>query len=145
MVAVFSHGGCPLLTMTGVPIGISGSIAGLTLLNLGGTYLDKIGCYPISQPFDMITMLGFLALVLRFVSRRGVPVVGGASAMLVFNPEDAVLQFFTRSFQGRVNQHQRFVAGASQASELATTAASASKTASGLQIPDGRKQGFGAA
>ncbi len=63
MVAVFSHWGWPLLIMTSVPIGISGGIAGLALLNLGGAHLDKIGLYPISQPFDMITMLGFLVLI----------------------------------------------------------------------------------
>jgi len=63
MVAVFSHWGWPLLIMTSVPIGISGGIAGLALLNLGGAHLDKLGLYPISQPFDMITMLGFLVLI----------------------------------------------------------------------------------
>jgi multidrug efflux pump subunit AcrB len=63
MVAVFSHWGWPLLIMTSVPIGISGGIAGLYLLNLGGAHLDKIGLYPIHQPFDMITMLGFLVLI----------------------------------------------------------------------------------
>jgi multidrug efflux pump subunit AcrB len=63
MVAVFSHWGWPLLIMTSVPVGISGGIAGLYLLNLGGAHLDKIGLYPIQQPFDMITMLGFLVLI----------------------------------------------------------------------------------
>ncbi len=63
MVAVFSHWGYPLLIMTSVPVGISGGIAGLWLLNLGGAHLDKLGLYPISQPFDMITMLGFLVLI----------------------------------------------------------------------------------
>jgi multidrug efflux pump subunit AcrB len=63
MVAVFSHWGWPLLIMTSVPIGVSGGIVGLALLNLGGAHLDEIGLYPISQPFDMITMLGFLVLI----------------------------------------------------------------------------------
>ena len=63
MVAVFSHWGWPLLIMTSVPIGVSGGIAGLYLLNLSGAHLDKIGLYPIQQPFDMITMLGFLVLI----------------------------------------------------------------------------------
>jgi multidrug efflux pump subunit AcrB len=63
MVAVFSHWGYPLLIMCSVPIGVSGGIAGLYLLNLGGAHLDKIGFYPIEQPFDMITMLGFLVLI----------------------------------------------------------------------------------
>jgi multidrug efflux pump subunit AcrB len=63
LVAVFSHWGYPLLIMASVPIGISGGIAGLYLLNLGGAHLDKLGLYPIQQPFDMITMLGFLVLI----------------------------------------------------------------------------------
>jgi multidrug efflux pump subunit AcrB len=63
MVAVFSHWGWPLLIMTSVPVGISGGIVGLALLNLSGAHLDKIGLYPIQQPFDMITMLGFLVLI----------------------------------------------------------------------------------
>ena len=63
MVAVFSHWGWPLLILTSVPIGISGGIAGLYLLNLGGAHLDKLGLYPIHQPFDMLTMLGFLVLI----------------------------------------------------------------------------------
>ncbi len=63
MVAVFSHWGWPLLIMTSVPIGVSGGIAGLVLLNQSGAHLDKIGLYPIQQPFDMITMLGFLVLI----------------------------------------------------------------------------------
>jgi multidrug efflux pump subunit AcrB len=63
LVAVFSHWGYPLLIMASVPIGISGGGAGLYLLNLGGAHLDKIGLYPIQQPFDMITMLGFLVLI----------------------------------------------------------------------------------
>jgi multidrug efflux pump subunit AcrB len=53
----------PLLIMTSVLIGISGGIARLYLLNLGGAHLDKLGLYPIQQPFDMITMLGFLVLI----------------------------------------------------------------------------------
>jgi multidrug efflux pump subunit AcrB len=63
MVAVFSHWGYPLLIMTSLPVGISGGIAGLYLLNLVGANLDKLGLQPINQPFDMITMLGFLVLI----------------------------------------------------------------------------------
>ena len=53
MVAVFSHWGFPLIIMTTVPVGISGGIVGLWLLNTLG----------VSQPFDVITMLGFLILI----------------------------------------------------------------------------------
>jgi len=33
-----------------VPIGISGGIAGLYLLNLGGAHLDKLGLYRFRKP-----------------------------------------------------------------------------------------------
>ena len=52
MVAIFVHWGFPLLIMLTVPLGIAGGIAGLALLNLA-----------VRQPFDMITMLGFLILL----------------------------------------------------------------------------------
>ncbi len=63
MVAIFSHWGYPLLIMTTVPIGISGGIIGLWLLNMVGGNLELIGLYNIHQPFDMITMMGFLVLI----------------------------------------------------------------------------------
>ncbi len=63
MVAIFSHWGYPLLIMATVPIGISGGLVGLWLLNYFGGQLDKIGLQNIQQPFDMITMLGFLILI----------------------------------------------------------------------------------
>lgn len=63
MVAIFSHWGYPLLIMTTVPIGISGGIVGLWLINFFGGKLDQIGMQNINQPFDMITMLGFLVLI----------------------------------------------------------------------------------
>jgi len=63
MAAVFSHWGYPLLIMASLPVGISGGIVGLSVLNLIGANLDKIGLYAFTQPFDMITMLGFLVLI----------------------------------------------------------------------------------
>jgi len=63
MTAVFSHWGYPFLILTSLPVGISGGIAGLYLLNLVGSNLDSIGLNPVNQPFDMITMLGFLVLI----------------------------------------------------------------------------------
>ncbi|MBS3823600.1 MAG: efflux RND transporter permease subunit [Wenzhouxiangellaceae bacterium] len=53
MVAIFNHWGWPLLILTAVPLGIAGGIAGLAALNAVG----------VRQPFDMITMLGFLILL----------------------------------------------------------------------------------
>lgn len=63
MVAIFSNWGYPLIIMTSVPIGISGGIVGLWVVNFFGGQLDKIGLQNISQSFDMITMLGFLILI----------------------------------------------------------------------------------
>lgn len=52
LVAIFTHWGYPLLILTTVPLGIAGGIAGLVLMNL-----------VVRQPFDMISMLGFLILL----------------------------------------------------------------------------------
>lgn len=63
MVAIFSHWGYPLIIMTTVPIGISGGIIGFVLLNFFGGQMPLLGMDPIQQPFDVITMLGFLILI----------------------------------------------------------------------------------
>jgi len=63
LVAIFSHWGYPLLIMTSIPLGIAGGIVGLALLNGVGAVLPLIGLPAISQPFDMISMLGFLILM----------------------------------------------------------------------------------
>ncbi|MEZ5572588.1 MAG: efflux RND transporter permease subunit [Halioglobus sp.] len=63
MVAIFNHWGYPLLIMTSIPLGIAGGIIGLALLNGVGSLLPWIGMSAIVQPFDMISMLGFLILM----------------------------------------------------------------------------------
>ncbi|MBC2602358.1 efflux RND transporter permease subunit [Puniceicoccus vermicola] len=63
LTAVFSHWGYPLIILATVPIGIAGGIGGLWILNLAGTGLSWFGFGSIYQPFDMITMLGFLILL----------------------------------------------------------------------------------
>jgi multidrug efflux pump subunit AcrB len=63
MVAIFSHWGWPLLILTAVPLGIAGGIAGLALMNGAGALLPLFGWEVLRQPFDMITMLGFLILL----------------------------------------------------------------------------------
>ncbi|WP_066963869.1 efflux RND transporter permease subunit [Microbulbifer sp. Q7] len=63
MVAIFAHWGYPLLIMTTIPLGIAGGIAGLALLNLVGAVLRGMGFEGLHQPFDMISMLGFLILM----------------------------------------------------------------------------------
>jgi len=63
MVAIFTHWGYPLLIMTTIPLGVASGIAGLWLLNLGGSLLPYFGMAALQQPFDMISMLGFLILM----------------------------------------------------------------------------------
>jgi len=63
MVAIFNHWGFPLLIMTSIPLGIAGGIVGLWLLNGVGGLLPLVGLNAIVQPFDMISMLGFLILM----------------------------------------------------------------------------------
>ncbi|GAB3019301.1 efflux RND transporter permease subunit [Bowmanella dokdonensis] len=63
MVAIFSHWGYPLLIMTSIPLGIAGGIAGLALLNGLGGLLAWLELAELHQPFDMISMLGFLILM----------------------------------------------------------------------------------
>jgi multidrug efflux pump subunit AcrB len=63
MVAIFNHWGYPLLILTSIPLGIAGGIVGLALLNGVGGLLPALGMAEIVQPFDMISMLGFLILM----------------------------------------------------------------------------------
>ncbi|MES1939224.1 cation/multidrug efflux pump [Salinisphaera sp. T5B8] len=63
LVAIFSHWGYPLLILTSVPLGIAGGVVGLAMLNGVGALLPLVGLTTLSQPFDLITMLGFLILV----------------------------------------------------------------------------------
>jgi multidrug efflux pump subunit AcrB len=63
LVAIFHHWGYPLLIMTSIPLGIAGGIVGLWLLNYAGAILPEFGMAAIIQPFDMISMLGFLILM----------------------------------------------------------------------------------
>jgi multidrug efflux pump subunit AcrB len=63
LVAIFRHWGYPLLIMTTIPLGIAGGIVGLVLINVVGAALPLIGLDVLHQPFDMISMLGFLILM----------------------------------------------------------------------------------
>ncbi len=63
LVAIFRHWGYPLLIMTTIPLGIAGGIVGLALLNVVGATLGALGLGGFTQPFDMISMLGFLILM----------------------------------------------------------------------------------
>ena len=68
LVAVFTHWGYPLLIMASIPLGIASGIVGLTLLNIVGASLPAIGFAGFHQPFDMISMLGFLILIATVVN-----------------------------------------------------------------------------
>lgn len=63
LVVIFTHWGYPFIILFTVPLGIAGGIIGLWLFNAVGAALPFIGLTAISQPFDMITMLGFLILL----------------------------------------------------------------------------------
>ncbi|MEX2499712.1 MAG: efflux RND transporter permease subunit [Wenzhouxiangellaceae bacterium] len=79
MVAIFNHWGWPLVILTSVPLGIAGGIAGLAALNGVG----------VRQPFDMITMLGFLIL-LGVVVNNPILIVDRTLANLREGTDDAV-------------------------------------------------------
>jgi multidrug efflux pump subunit AcrB len=63
MAAIFTHWGYPLLIMVTIPLGVAGGIVGLVLMNVIGGMLPRLGLEAIHQPFDMISMLGFLILM----------------------------------------------------------------------------------
>ena len=63
MVAIFSHWGWPLAILATAPLGIAGGILGLVSLNGFSEVLQLFGMSAAQQPFDMITMLGFLILL----------------------------------------------------------------------------------
>lgn len=63
LVAIFSHWGFPLLILATVPLGIAGGVVGLVTINAGGSLLGAMGLGSFFQPFDMITMLGFVILL----------------------------------------------------------------------------------
>lgn len=57
LVAIFGHWGYPLLILTAVPLGLAAALVGLAAVN----GIGAVGGF--HQPFDMITMLGFLILL----------------------------------------------------------------------------------
>ena len=63
LVAVFTHWGYPVLIMTTIPLGVASGLVGLYLMNVAGGMMEPLGLKPFQQPFDMISMLGFLILM----------------------------------------------------------------------------------
>lgn len=63
LVAIFKHWFYPFLILATIPLGIAGGILGLVGVNASAGLIASIGLNPIVQPFDMITMLGFIILL----------------------------------------------------------------------------------
>lgn len=63
LVAIFTHWRYPLFILATVPLGMAGGLLGLILINAINSGLEAIGFSGGYQPFDMITMLGFLILL----------------------------------------------------------------------------------
>ena len=91
LVAIFNHWGYPLLILLTIPVGVAGGIVGLALLNGVGSWLPLLGLGAVTQPFDMISMLGFLILMGTVVNNP-ILVVHRAltNAASGQTPEDAV-------------------------------------------------------
>ncbi|MDM3871513.1 efflux RND transporter permease subunit [Porticoccus sp. W117] len=63
LVAIFTHWRYPLFILATVPLGMAGGLLSLVLVNGINTGLGLLGISTFHQPFDMITMLGFLILL----------------------------------------------------------------------------------
>jgi multidrug efflux pump subunit AcrB len=63
LVAIFTHWRYPLFILATVPLGMAGGLLGLIMLNGLNSALSAVGIGGAYQPFDMITMLGFLILL----------------------------------------------------------------------------------
>ncbi len=63
LVAIFNHWRFPLFILATVPLGMAGGLLGLILINAVNAGLTSMGMNAGHQPFDMITMLGFLILL----------------------------------------------------------------------------------
>jgi multidrug efflux pump subunit AcrB len=101
LVAIFTHWGCPLLVLATIPLGLVGGIAGLAVLNLVGGWLPALGLGAIVQPFDMISMLGFLIL-LGTVVNNPILVVDRARALRAEQPGLPALQAVQQAVASRL-------------------------------------------
>ena len=63
LVAIFTHWRYPLFILATVPLGMAGGLLGLVAVNGVNGILATVGLASYHQPFDMITMLGFLILL----------------------------------------------------------------------------------
>ena len=63
LVAIFTHWRYPIFILATVPLGMAGGLLGLVTVNGVNGILASLGLASYHQPFDMITMLGFLILL----------------------------------------------------------------------------------
>lgn len=63
LVAIFTHWRYPVFILATVPLGMAGGLLGLVTVNGFNSLLGALGMSAYHQPFDMITMLGFLILL----------------------------------------------------------------------------------
>ncbi|GLX86476.1 acriflavine resistance protein B [Thalassotalea loyana] len=63
LVAIFTHWRYPMFILATVPLGMAGGLLGLVAVNGVNAAIAAIGLPAYHQPFDMITMLGFLILL----------------------------------------------------------------------------------
>ena len=63
LVAIFTHWRYPMFILATVPLGMAGGLLGLITVNGFNALLAGLGLPSYHQPFDMITMLGFLILL----------------------------------------------------------------------------------
>ena len=63
LVAIFTHWRYPMFILATVPLGMAGGLLGLVAVNGINAVLAGMGMSAYHQPFDMITMLGFLILL----------------------------------------------------------------------------------
>ncbi|GLP97646.1 efflux RND transporter permease subunit [Paraferrimonas sedimenticola] len=63
LVAIFTHWRYPLFILATVPLGMAGGLLGLVMVNGINHLMASLGLPSFHQPFDMITMLGFLILL----------------------------------------------------------------------------------
>jgi multidrug efflux pump subunit AcrB len=101
LVAIFTHWGYPLLVLATVPMGLAFGIGGLALLNLIGGWLPMLGVAALSQPLDMITMLGFLILLGTAVNNP-ILVVEQARALRRFQPDAPVHAVVSQAVASRL-------------------------------------------
>ncbi|WP_286262176.1 efflux RND transporter permease subunit [Thalassotalea atypica] len=63
LVAIFTHWRYPMFILATVPLGMAGGLLGLISVNGINAIIANMGLPAYHQPFDMITMLGFLILL----------------------------------------------------------------------------------